>query len=215
MYPPRVAVPVYAVFTAVALLLTCLRFWARIHYTKGKPGRDDWFAAGGMFIILACAGIQFYNAFEGTGGEAIRPEDAEARAITSKKVDFTMVLIEKPAFGAIKLSLLFFYRRVFGVWGSFKVAYKVIAGIIVAWTVAFVIADLSICGDKLPYYFMLDQSHARAHCGDKGVLLLMFAITSVVTDILVLGLPFIYLRRLQMPPQKKWATGIVLFLGFV
>lgn len=215
LYPPTVTIPVYAVFTAVGVVLTVLRFWARTSYTKQKLGVDDWLIAGGVFIVCACAGIQFYNALEGTGGEAIDDDDAAAAAIASKKVDFTMVLIEKPAFGAIKLSLLFFYKRVFGIWPSFNKANMVLMWIIIAWVIAFVVADLSICGDKLQYYFMLDQSYARGHCADKGLLLLMFAITSVLTDIMVLSLPFIYIRRLQMAPQKKWATSLVFLLGFV
>lgn len=205
----------YAVFTAIAIALTGLRFWARIRYTKGKLGLDDWLALVGVFIVCLCSGMQFYNAFYGTGGEATTDEDSDATKVTTNKINFSMVVIEKPAFGAIKLSFLYFYKRVFGVWKSFQRANNIIAAIIVAWVVAFVVADIAICGDNLPYYFLVDQTKAQEHCANKGVLLLMFAITSVVTDLLVLGLPFVYLRRLQMPPQKKWATGIVLFLGFV
>ena len=213
LYPPTVVIPVYTVFTGVAIALTGLRFWARTFYTKGRLGADDWLIAVGVTISAACCGIQLWNSLKGTGGEAISPEDEEERAIISKKVDFTMVLIEKPAFGAIKLSLLFFYKRIFGVWTSFKRINTIFIGIVILWTLSFIVADLSICGTNLQDEFKLDQSYAREHCGDKGFLLLMFAITSLITDLLVLSLPFFFINRLQMPPQKKWAAGLVFLLG--
>lgn len=214
LYPPPVAIPVYAVFTSVAIILTGVRFWARTYYTKGRLGVDDYLISFGVFILTACTGIQFYNALKGTGGEAVSAEDAEARVVASKKVDFVMVLIEKPAFGCIKLSLLFFYKRIFGVWLSFIRINTIFIWVVLVWTWSFIIADLALCGEHMPDVFKADQSDAKKNCGDKGFLLLMFAITSFATDLLVLSLPFFFIKRLQMQPQKKWATGLVFFLGF-
>jgi hypothetical protein len=215
LYPPPVTIPVYTVFTGVAIILTGVRFWARACYTKARLGVDDWLIAVGVFIVSACCGIQLYNALKGTGGEAVKAGDSEARAIASKQVDFTMILIEKPAFGAIKLSLLFFYKRIFGVWRSFVRINTVLIWIVSLWSVSFVIADLSLCGTKLHYQFLLDQEPAREQCGDKGLVLLMFAITSFLTDLAVLSFPFFFIKRLQMPPEKKLATALVFLLGFV
>lgn len=215
LYPPPVVIPIYSIFTGVAITLTGLRFWARTSYTKSRLGTDDWLIAVGVLIGAACCGIQLWNSLEGTGGEAVSPEDAEEKAIISKKVDFTMVLIEKLAFGAIKLSLLFFYKRIFGPWASFKRINTVFIWIVSLWTFSFIVADVTLCGVHLGDEFKLDQSDAREHCGNKGLLLLMFAITSLITDLLVLSLPFFFINRLQMPPQKKWAAGMVFLLGFM
>ncbi|KAI9158997.1 hypothetical protein HJFPF1_07002 [Paramyrothecium foliicola] len=214
-YPPSVTLPVYAVFTFVGIVLTCLRFWARKVYTRQPLGPDDWFMAAGMFVVCCCTGIQFYNGLEGTNGNAIKDGDAVSRQITSHKINFTMIIIEKPAFGAIKLSLLYFYKRIFGIWPSFNRLNNIIIVIIVLWTISFSMADIFICGTKIHLNFLVDQSQAKDQCGDKGMLLLMFAVTSVITDALVLGLPFQYVRRLQMARQKKWAAALVIFLGFV
>jgi hypothetical protein len=214
-YPPSVTLPVYAVFTFVGVVLTCVRFWARRWYSRMPLGVDDWLMAVGMFIVCCCTGIQFYNGLEGTNGNAIKEGDAISRQITSHKINFTMIIIEKPAFGAIKLSLLFFYKRIFGVWPSFNRLNNIIIVVIVLWTFTFAFADILICGTNVHLNFEIDQSKAKEQCGDKGLLLLMFAVTSVITDALVLGLPFQYVRRLQMARQKKWAAGLVIFLGFV
>lgn len=212
-YPPTVTIPVYAVFTAIAIGLTTLRFWARRQHLRTTPGIDDWLMVLGTFIVTACACIQFYNAIDGTGGAAVSPEDAESRAITAHRINFVMIVIEKPAFGAIKLSLCFFYKRIFDVWDSFRRANNFVIWIIILWTLSFALADILICGDELHFNFDADQTLGAKYCGDKGMLLLMFAVTSVITDLLVLALPFLYVRRLQMPKQKRWATIFVFCLG--
>jgi hypothetical protein len=212
-YPPEVTIPVYAVFTAVGIALTVLRFWSRISFSKTRVGVDDWLVLVGLLVVCACSSIQFYNAIHGTGGAAVSADDAEARAITAHKINFTMIVIEKPGFGAIKLSLLFFYKRIFDIWPSFKIANLLLIWVIVLWTVSFVMADLLLCGNQLHLQWAADQSIPGEQCGDKGLLLLMFAITSTITDAMVLLLPFVYVHRLQMPKQKKWAASVIFLLG--
>lgn len=212
-YPPEVTIPVYAVFTAVGIGLTALRFWSRISFSKQKVGFDDWLILVGLCFVCACSAIQFYNAIHGTGGAAISDKDDARRQETSHKVNLTMIIIEKPGFGAIKLSLLFFYKRIFNIWPSFRRANNIMIVIIVLWTFAFAFADLLICKERLYLQWAADQTEPKEYCGDKGLLLLMFAITSVITDLMVLLLPFAYIRRLQMPKQKKWAAMLIFFLG--
>lgn len=212
-YPPSVTIPVYAVFTAVGIALTALRFWSRISFSKQKIGIDDWLVLVGLGFVCACSSIQFYNAIHGTGGAAISDKDDAQRQETSHKINLTMIVIEKPGFGAIKLSLLFFYKRIFNIWPSFRRANNILIWIIIFWTISFALADLLICKDKLHLQWAADQSIPKGYCGDKGLLLLMFAITSVLTDLMVLLLPFAYVSRLQMPKQKKWAAMFIFFLG--
>ncbi|CAG9987080.1 unnamed protein product [Clonostachys byssicola] len=214
-YPFSVTIPVYVIFTAVGILLTALRFWTRVALTRQHLGADDWFIAGGVVILMACTALQCLNALHGTGGEAVSTEDAVERAVTAHKINFIMVVIEKPAFGAIKLSLLFFYRRIFTVRRSFRLANNILIVIIILWTVAFVLSDLLICGTKLSLSFDANQKLAAAHCGDKGLMLLLFAITSFVTDVSVLIVPLFYIRGLQMPKQQKWGAGLIFLLGLM
>lgn len=214
-YPADVVIPVYAVFTAVGITLTGLRFWARKHYTHAPPGTDDWLILFAMCIVIICASIQFFNALYGTGGEALSDGEAAARAHISHKINLTMIIIEKPAFGAIKLSLLFFYKRIFGIWPAFRRINLTLIWLICIWTLAFALADLLLCGTELELNWALDQSIPQKKCGDKGLLLLLFGVTSVITDILVLGLPFLFMRKLQMPSGKKWAAAAVFVLGFM
>lgn len=212
-YPPSTVIPVYAVLTGVGIILTCLRFWVRTYHNSTALGADDILIVVGVIVVTACTAIQLYNAVDGTGGEAIRGEDTESRALIAHKINFAMTVIEKAAFGAIKISLLLFYRRVFGVWPSFRRLNNGLMVFISLWAFLFILGDLLICGKDLALGMALDQTKALNACGDKGVLLIAFAASSILTDALVLGLPLFYVRRLQMTLRKKIAAGFAFFLG--
>jgi len=215
-YPPSTVIPIYSVYMGVAIFLTTLRFWVRLSYARTKLGMDDYLLLFGLLVAIACNAIQYYNSLKGTGGEAIKdPNERTLSVIVAHKVDWAMIVIEKASFGAVKLSILFFYRRIFGVWDSFRTANNFLLWIVGIWTVVFTLADVLICGAHPELIWGFDQSVALRRCGNRGALLLAFSVTSVVTDLPVLGLPFFYIGRLQMPRGKKWATSFVFLLGAV
>jgi hypothetical protein len=200
----------------VAIALTGLRLWVRLSYARISLGTDDYLLLFGLGIAITCNGIQYYNALKGTGGEAIKdPNQRTHQVIVSHQIDWAMIVIEKAAFGAIKLSILFFYRRIFGVWDSFRRVNNALLWIVFIWTLVFTLADVLICGAHPELIWGFDQTIALRQCGNRGALLLAFSVTSVATDLPVLGLPFFYISRLQMAKEKKVATSFVFFLGTV
>lgn len=124
-----------------------------------------------------------------------------------------MIVIEKLAFGAVKLSLLYVYRRLFGNFASFKRFNNGLIWLVSLWTVSFFLADLLLCGKHPDLQWALDQSLARVGCGDKGALLIAFAVTSVITDGLVLVLPLLYLQRLRLRRSETIAVSVIFLLG--
>lgn len=178
-----------------------------------RLGIDDLCIVLGIIVVCTCTAIQFYNGLHGTGGGALTAEEKKHEIIVGHKIDFTMMVIEKLAFGAIKLSLLFFYRRIFGFWPSFRLSNYTLIVVVAAWTLAFAFADLLLCGKHISMQWRYDQNAALGHCGNRGALLIAFAVTSVVTDATVLALPLPYIGRLQMPPSKKIATSFIFLLG--
>lgn len=217
LYPPSTVIPIYAVLIVVSILLTCLRLWVNAskysNMRKQPFGADDVFILIGLAVAASCSAIQFYNAVEGTAGEAISAQAAHHRAILSHKVDFAMTVVEKLAFGAIKLSLLLFYRHIFGVWASFRAVNNALLVLVAVWTLAFALADLLLCGGHLEVIWALDQTRALHQCGNRGALLIAFAATSIITDGLVLGLPLVYIQKLQITGKKKVGASIAFILG--
>lgn len=218
LYPPTTVISVYSVFTGVAVFLTALRFWVRLSYSPdpylGKRLYwDDWFVVLGLTVLCACTGIQFWNATHGAAGEAVSAATRDAQALVEHKVDFSMIVIEKIAFGAIKLSLLFLYRRIFVLKSNFRMVNNWFMGIVAAWAVSFFVADLLLCGAHPEVQLQVDQRPALEQCGDKGLLLILFAATSVITDVFVLALPMPYIWGLQMQRGKKVLATLVFMLG--
>ncbi|KAK6193491.1 hypothetical protein LQW54_012407 [Pestalotiopsis sp. IQ-011] len=102
--------------------------------------------------------MQYYNTIYGMGGGvAESPVNAAEEIIASRKIDWCMIVIEKPAFGFIKLSILFFYRRIFGIWPNVRHLNTFLIGLVAAWTLAFLVADLLLCGVHPELNWAYDQ----------------------------------------------------------
>ncbi|KAH7027836.1 uncharacterized protein B0I36DRAFT_364982 [Microdochium trichocladiopsis] len=214
LYGPSVVIPLYSVLMAVGLASTGTRVWIRVSQSRDSLGIDDALIIAGVVIMVAVNGMQYYNALVGTGGEAVTDPDTKAQAVVaSRKIDWSMIVIEKAAFGAVKLSFLFFYRRIFNVWPTFRRINHALMAIVFAWALAFMISDILICGTHPELIWGYDQTIARAQCGNRGAQLLAFSVTSVATDIAVLTLPIVYIGRLQMSRKSKLAASMVFLCG--
>lgn len=93
------------------------------------------------------------------------------------------------AYGFIKLSVLYFYRRIFVAgMGRFNIVSNVVIAIVVLWTVGFLLVQIFSCGSHFNYNWgpLVDQLSCVA--GLQYLEGLM--ISDFVTDLLVFFLPF-------------------------
>ncbi|KAK7926716.1 hypothetical protein PG985_003714 [Apiospora marii] len=213
LYRPAVVIPVYSVLAGVGIATTGVRLWVRTRVARVALGLDDLFVVLGAILAAACTAMQYYNAIHGTGGNATDSSTHANAILAAHKIDWAMIVIEKPAFGFVKLSILFFYSRIFGIWPGFRRIKNVLVCILGAWTLSFTLADVFLCGVHPELQWGLDQTVARRQCGQKGLLLLLFAVTSVATDLALLVLPLFYIGHLQMTTRKKLSSGFVFLLG--
>ena len=122
-----------------------------------------------------------------------------------------MVIIEKPAYGFIKLSVLLFYRRIFVTSSTFRLINDIIIVLISCWALSFFVAEIFLCGTHLKALW--DEDSSRGHCASHSLLLLWFAITDVIGDIAVLAMPYPSIRKLQMTRRDKLGVSGILLLG--
>ena len=111
---------------------------------------------------------------------------------------------------AAKLSVLFFYHRIFPSKGFLFIS--IIIGIVtIAWFIVFIFLQFFTCV-PLDYYW--DKSIPGGHCIDDHII--AFYGTSpgdIATNIAILILPIPYLWNLQMHWQRKVAVIAIFLLG--
>lgn len=137
------------------------------------------------------------------------------------------------AYGCIKISVLFFYRRLFvnGTSTNRDIVTKVAIGIAAAWTMTFFLLQLFMCGQHIAWnwgpFIVLET------CVDGFKYNNALFTSDLITDILVICLPIPYVDypfnsesdgnltdcsqifKLHMTMQRKLATSGVLLLGIM
>ena len=121
----------------------------------------------------------------------------------ASQINDIAILLEKFTYSFIKLSVLFFYRRIF-IQRSFRIANSVLIVLITLWGLVFFLDEAII---------EYDSAHVD-HAPRSGTWsLFWFAITDVLGDIAILTLPYPCIRQLQMSRRAKVGLTVVFLLG--
>lgn len=128
-----------------------------------------------------------------------------------EQTKYTFHVLGTVGLGVTKLSVLFFYRRIFAV-PAFRLINNVFIGITVAWTLAITFALAFQCY-PVHYFWDLFESEYSAYCVEVTALYLAVAISDLVLDILIFLLPVPHLWTLNMPLNRKLAVGGIFMLG--
>lgn len=211
LYPPSSLIATGALFAAISIALTALRFWVRLSYSHTAIGLDDWLIVVATIVVCALDATQIVDTVKGS----LSVNSANPSAVTvGRHIDYAQVVVEKLAYGSIKLSFLFFYRRIFGVWTTFRRVNNALIVLIVVWTVVYTLGEVFQCGTR-PQVQWDETEIADQVCMNHGGFLVSFAVTDVITDVMVISLPLFYIGRLQMGREQRWATCAVFLLGFL
>lgn len=116
------------------------------------------------------------------------------------------------ALATIKLSILFFYRRIFR-GQAFNIASWVLIGVVGAWAVTFFIAILAACGTSIAANFQT-LGALKGECVDTFDILIALAVFDVAVDLAILIMPI----PLVSPPNASvtdiWNADAPRFLRF-
>ena len=116
-------------------------------------------------------------------------------------------------FGMIKLSVVFLYQRLF--LGNFFHYYTIgLSCLIVAWSLAFFFAFAFQCGTH-PQYWWTSVDTIVKYCDNDAQSGLAFAISDVITDLMVLGTPLPIIWTLQKTGAEKVGLSVIFGLGFL
>lgn len=199
----------------LATFFTGLRCWVR--YTRRTPfGLDDFLVIVAAFLVWGMGITQILGATVGDLGESIGelPNGEpilDHRTQEFLKNEYAFQIIEKLAFGTVKLSILFLYRRIF-VGRIFNIASWAMIAIVSAWSFSFFIATICECNPPSTVWSP-NRKAFLTNCIKTVEMLLGFAWSDVFTDVLILALPIPMVLRLQLTMRRKIALLGVFLLG--
>ncbi|KAI1843549.1 hypothetical protein JX266_010182 [Neoarthrinium moseri] len=218
---PATVITIGAVFSALAVIATALRFYCRAYITRAGFMTDDWlmlaacFLTVGMGVMLIVGGAIHALAqptIQGWGPTDYFwiTDDAE---VNTEKIFWVFIMVQDVAFGLVKLSILCFYRRIFPS-KVFRALNTTLIVITTIWTVGFFFAYMFRCGTNF-WALWAPLQYLIQYCYDSTAMFYTLAISDVATDVFILSLPLFWLFKLNMTPAKRLAVSGVFLLGFI
>ncbi|KAL9048080.1 MAG: hypothetical protein Q9206_006257 [Seirophora lacunosa] len=198
-----------AVMLVIATLAVLLRLYAR-RVSRSKFGTDDYLILVALILTYGLDITSFFAIRAGSGRHMITLTLDQITSLI--KTDQAAQVLFGCSITATKLSILFFYLRLFPFRTFFVVS--LITGVAaILWWVGLMLTAFLHCR-PLAYYW--DRSIPNGYCVDEH--LIGFTITSVniVTDLVVLVLPIPWLWGMNMAVPKRMAVvGLFLLGSFV
>ncbi|MCJ1440998.1 MAG: hypothetical protein MMC23_001484 [Stictis urceolatum] len=215
----REVIAIGAALPAVCIVVVFLRFITRF-LSKNRIGVDDWLILGGLISVIGLGACLIIGA---AGGGLGYPTPERSAGLTdfhelsyiSPASVLALKIILMLALGFIKLSILFFYRRIFvshrG--NRFDILNKTAIVVIFLWTFAYLFIDVFACGSHLTASWgSLEQQ--SLHCDITGYTSEYgFVISDLILDVFVICLPLLTAWRLQMSKTRKIAVTGTILLG--
>lgn len=128
-----------------------------------------------------------------------------------EKTKYTYQVLGNIGLWVVKLSVLFFYRRIFTV-PAFRLISSIFIGVTLAWGLGFTFAGIFQCTPISTLWHKLEVEYGSS-CVNVQPLYLAFAVSDLILDVVIFTLPMPYVYKLQMPLQQRLAVGFIFFLG--
>ncbi|MCJ1447904.1 MAG: hypothetical protein MMC23_008416 [Stictis urceolatum] len=183
---------------------------------RNSLGTDDYTVIVALVFTIGVSLTSLVCVFIGNlGGHDFLPDGKPAITLHAHTVRATSLWVGQwlsaLAVGFTKISILFLYRRIF-LGKVFLITTNIMVIISVVWTIAFVFANIFECNPVSAIYI----AEKKGTCIEFGNMLLGQAISDILTDVLILVLPWYPVYHLKMPLSRKLAVcGIFLLGGFV
>ncbi|KAI0398550.1 hypothetical protein F5Y17DRAFT_8707 [Xylariaceae sp. FL0594] len=210
---------VSAVLVVVSSASVALRYQAR-RLRAAKWSVDDWLVLSALLLQWGLAIILIYGASRGTigGHTAINPKTGASIGTPHEpeisKFGALSAILTVIALGALKSSVLTFYRRIF-IGNGFRNASLVALVFVILWTVAFFFATVLECdGENLNFIWKSVKTFI-GKCQKYKTIQLAHCATDVATDLIVLSLPLPSIWRLNMTVDRKIILSLIFLVGFI
>ncbi|KAK3313020.1 hypothetical protein B0H66DRAFT_384076 [Apodospora peruviana] len=197
---------VNCVLVFLTLAVVALRIWSRF-LSGAKLWWDDYLI---LFAVPQGIGMLVIQGIWSTMGEGYPSAETMSNLTTFLKMLIAYELIYTTTITTVKLSVLFFYLRVF-VNKGLRLGVKLAMGLVLIWTLGNLLQVFLIC---TPFAATYDPS-VHGHCGNQVASYIAIGAFNVATDILVLALPIPTVWSLHMSVTAKLGLTGVFLIGLL
>lgn len=195
-----------SLFLALSTLSMVLRFYVRYNQRRGLYA-EDWIIIA-SYVVAMMPTICLYIMLDNGLGYHMYNLDAAVQT-TLLKTEFAMQRSNQIALSLVKISILFFYKRLFPT-PAFKMAvyanivYTLLWGII-GWSI-----NLTLCH---PVAYFYDRTIPGGYCYSQQIPGAINGAVGTLGDILILIMPLFMIHKLQLNTRRKIALAGNFLLG--
>jgi len=203
----------------LASLFVGLRIYTRIRLKRMKLDPDDYLAVAALvfcYILSICALIAVFLGGVGEhlevdqAGTVQDPKDYQ----TFAKIIWAMGFLIFPSFGLSKLSILFFYKKIFAISRRFVIIAWIAIALIIMWIIAFFFARIFMCVPvEANWRLNLFRTESEP-CVDRVMLFWGVTLSDTLTDVFILALPWPEIWGMHLSFSRKMEIAVVFMLGY-
>lgn len=198
------------VLISVTAAFVIVRFAYKFSFTMQEIGLDDWAVLATLMTAIPSALVTVYGTVKhGLGQDiwALTPYEIT----TMLKYFYIMAIIYFTQLTLLKLSLLFFYIRVFPNKPAQRLLWGTVA-FVVAWGFTYVVVAIFQCRPINYFWKKWDHLH-EGQCLDINAITNSNAAISIALDLWILGIPLWQLWGLKMHWKKKVGVALMFCVG--
>ncbi|KAF7935213.1 uncharacterized protein EAE97_008120 [Botrytis byssoidea] len=195
---------------ALALITVCLRIWSRV--SLSQFGLDDGLIVLSMILSIAETYVQWQYIIFNFVGLHIWDVPLDHDPIPGLKYNYAVQVLYNPILAIVKTSILMFFLRLAGQKIEIKRMIWALLILNSALMVAIFIVVIFQC-TPVAYNWQLDIPGGS--CIEQGTFYAATSVIALITDILVLVVPFWIVIGLKMPRKTKIAVIGIFFLGIL
>ncbi|KAM3080932.1 hypothetical protein ACMFMG_004892 [Clarireedia jacksonii] len=212
----------------LCISIVAFRLYVR-KYQTGGIGVDDCLAAATLVFIIGMSATIIIGAKRGALGYVTEPTPPDltddellhynnSQSITLGKITFAFQLLMVAAYASVKLSIIFFYRRIFIVnhKASIGIISTVIIIVVLCWFVTFELLFIFGCGTHVyANWGTIADTVAYCHGNLDYEIEEAMAISDLILDLVIFVFPFHSIWKLQLNTQRKFGISSIFLIGLM
>ncbi|KAH8666212.1 hypothetical protein BGZ61DRAFT_365547 [Ilyonectria robusta] len=201
---PRVRRTAIAV-TSLAGMFVVLRLLARLRQ-RVSFHTDDWLIIMSFWGLVANLAITLVLLHQGLGRHSGALTLAETQILLKTLIGAELLYVY--VLGLLKMSILFFYNRIFPV-RDMKIGSRICGGVTLAWTLACTLAVLLQCRPMTKMW----EPWLQGTCINTFVMQLVVSFLNILIDSSILLLPMPQIWKLHMKTSQKISLIAIFSVG--